>query len=133
LGFDIFILCNMCHENLMRDTFNKLNPSQIVDTLNFVANEINELYELLWSKRISFADATLDNVSEVNLVHHILVWAVSTVENSLTAQLILADGTGSKLIAKIKHDLKHTVEHMDIQHVTLEMESESDRCEQVEC
>lgn len=77
--------------------------------------------------------ATLVKIPEVKDVHHIHVWAISTVENALTAHLVLADGTSSESIAKVKHELKHEMEHMNIQHVTLETELESDHCEQVKC
>jgi cobalt-zinc-cadmium efflux system protein len=72
-------------------------------------------------------------VPEVKDAHHIHVWAISTVENALTAHLVLADGTSGEAVAKIKHELKHEMEHMNIQHVTLETELESDHCEQVKC
>ena len=31
---------------------------------------------------------------------------------------------------KIKHDLKHELEHMNIQHATLEIESSDENCEE---
>lgn len=74
--------------------------------------------------------AALVKIPEVKNVHHIHVWAISTVENALTAHLVLADGTNSETVAKVKHELKHEMEHMNIQHVTLETELESDNCEQ---
>jgi cobalt-zinc-cadmium efflux system protein len=77
--------------------------------------------------------AALIKIPQVKDVHHIHVWAISTVENALTAHLVLADGTSGATVAKVKQELKHEMEHMNIQHVTFETELENDNCEQVKC
>jgi cobalt-zinc-cadmium efflux system protein len=41
----------------------------------------------------------------------------------MTAHLILEKDLTEKQIAEIKHSLKHKLEHLNIQHITLETES----------
>jgi len=44
IGFDITIFRRMCHENLMMDSYNKLNHRHIdVQSFNFLANQISLL------------------------------------------------------------------------------------------
>lgn len=53
-------------------------------------------------------------------IHHIHVWAMSTAENALTAHLVVEDSISQDEISKLKHQLKHQLEHLGIQHATLE-------------
>jgi len=55
-------------------------------------------------------------------IHHIHVWALSTAENALTAHLVLNDSVTQEEISLIKKKLKHELEHLGIQHATLETE-----------
>ena len=65
--------------------------------------------------------------------HHIHIWAMSTTENALTGHLILKPGVTQQEQQKIKHDLKHALEHKNIHHVTLETETESPLGKTVTC
>lgn len=64
------------------------------------------------------------NIKEIKDIHHIHVWAISTSQNALTAHLILADHLQESAQVDIKNKLKHELEHLGIQHVTLETETE---------
>ena len=64
-------------------------------------------------------------------IHHVHIWAMSTTKNAMTAHLVLEKGLEEKQLAEIKHQLKHELEHLNIQHVTLETESEN--CHESEC
>jgi cobalt-zinc-cadmium efflux system protein len=59
----------------------------------------------------------------VKEVHHIHIWAMSTAKNAMTAHLILDNDLSEKQVAELKHKMKHDLEHLNIQHVTLETES----------
>lgn len=67
-------------------------------------------------------------ITGVKGIHHIHVWALSTLENALTAHVVLANHVTSAQTQSIKHDLKHRLEHLNIQHVTLETENEGETC-----
>lgn len=55
-------------------------------------------------------------------IHHIHVWAISTAENALTAHLVLNDSISHEEISELKSKFKHELEHLGIQHATLETE-----------
>jgi cobalt-zinc-cadmium efflux system protein len=65
-------------------------------------------------------------------VHHMHVWALSTTENALTAHLVV-DPEHMPLFDKIKHDLRHRLEHLDISHSTFEPEFANEPCAQPDC
>ncbi len=67
-------------------------------------------------------------IAGVKSLHHIHVWAISTTENALTAHLVLNQNTTIEQENTIKRELKHQLEHKNIQHVTLETERENDPC-----
>ena len=64
-------------------------------------------------------------------IHHIHVWAISTAENALTAHLVLNDPISHEEISKLKNEFKHELEHLGIQHATLE--TEISECEDDQC
>ena len=66
-------------------------------------------------------------------LHHIHIWAISTTENALTAHLVLPEGTTITEEEKIKHTLKHELEHNNIHHITLESEREGGTCSEENC
>jgi cobalt-zinc-cadmium efflux system protein len=66
-------------------------------------------------------------------LHHIHVWAISTTENALTAHLVLETNMSIEKEQKIKHRLRHDLEHKNIHHVTLETERENQPCEEEDC
>ncbi|MBE7413150.1 MAG: cation diffusion facilitator family transporter [Leptospiraceae bacterium] len=70
---------------------------------------------------------------EVKDIHHIHVWGISTSLNAMTAHLVIAKKTNFKLHANLKSKIKHSMEHLKIQHVTLELESEDEFCNRDNC
>lgn len=73
------------------------------------------------------------NTSGIIGIHHIHVWAMSTTENALTAHLVLADSISPEAAAEIKHQFRHTLEHLNITHATLETEYGSEDCRCRDC
>ncbi len=65
-------------------------------------------------------------------VHHMHVWALSTTENALTAHLVI-NPADLPLFDEIKHDLRHRLQHLDINHSTFEPEFADEKCEQEDC
>jgi cobalt-zinc-cadmium efflux system protein len=65
-------------------------------------------------------------------VHHMHVWALSTTENALTAHIVI-DPEFMPTFDAIKRDLRHRLEHMDINHCTLEPEFGTVECKQQDC
>jgi cobalt-zinc-cadmium efflux system protein len=65
-------------------------------------------------------------------VHHMHVWALSTTENALTAHLVIKPEL-LPTFNSIKKDLRHRLQHMDINHATFEPEIEEEECKQLNC
>jgi len=72
-------------------------------------------------------------VNGVKDFHHIHVWAISSTENALTGHLVIATNVTPAEEQKIKHDVKHQLEHKKIHHSTLETERENQPCEEIPC
>lgn len=62
-------------------------------------------------------------------VHHLHVWAISSSQNAMTAHIIVACDTDMETQNRIKNKIKHELEHVNIQHATLEFETENDNCQ----
>jgi cobalt-zinc-cadmium efflux system protein len=73
--------------------------------------------------------ASLQKVKGIKEVHHVHVWPISSTENALTAHLVFEAGIQGEREASIKRELRHLLEHHNIQHVTLETEREDCRNE----
>ncbi len=67
----------------------------------------------------------IENV--VNL-HHIHVWSMDSLNNVLTAHIVVKDNTTSGEIKEIKRKAKEIIESININHSTIEIEHESDLC-----
>jgi cobalt-zinc-cadmium efflux system protein len=73
--------------------------------------------------------AGIEKISGVQDFHHIHIWALSTTENALTGHVVLKREIGMEAQEKIKKEIKHQLLHFNIQHVTLETETETLACE----
>jgi cobalt-zinc-cadmium efflux system protein len=74
-----------------------------------------------------------EKIAGIKNLHHIHVWAMSTTENALTAHLVVDKNKEPDEITAIKNDLKHKLQHMNIQHITLETEFTNEPCKKPEC
>ena len=70
---------------------------------------------------------------EVVSIHHLHVWAISTTENALTAHVVLKQELDFQKINTLKRNIKHHLEHVNINHATLEFEVSNDCTDEVEC
>lgn len=61
-------------------------------------------------------------------VHHIHIWPISTNENALTGHILVSKSSSPEDIEKIKHTLRHELEHLNIAHSTLEVEFADSHC-----
>ncbi|MFI5124179.1 MAG: cation diffusion facilitator family transporter [Chitinophagales bacterium] len=75
--------------------------------------------------------ADVEKIKGVKDFHHIHIWALSTQENALTGHVVLEQKIGIEEQEKIKQEIKHQLLHANIQHVTLETETETLACESI--
>lgn len=55
-------------------------------------------------------------------IHHIHVWALSTSDTALTAHLVMDESLSHEQVSKTKDKFRHELQHLGIQHATLETE-----------
>lgn len=77
--------------------------------------------------------AVVTNMPGVMDIHHIHVWAISSTENAMTAHLVLANIMSHEEEQRVKSELKHALQHKNIQHITIETEREHDVCSTQVC
>jgi cobalt-zinc-cadmium efflux system protein len=73
--------------------------------------------------------AAAEKVAGVKGFHHIHIWAMSTTENALTAHLVVENNLDNMRLTAIKNELRHQLQHLNIQHITLETEFQNEDCE----
>ncbi len=73
---------------------------------------------------IKKVEASILKFKEVKQVYHIHVWALSSNENALTAHVVVCNNDIA-LFEKTKQKIKHTLQHLNIHHSTLEVETGS--------
>ena len=56
--------------------------------------------------------------------HHVHVWAISTTQNALTGHLVVSGELTNAQVEHLKQNIKHQLEHLNIQHPTLETETD---------
>ena len=83
--------------------------------------------------RLDDIKITAKKIPGVKEIHHVHIWAISTMENAMTAHLVLEQGITTDQEQIIKHKLKHELEHTNIHHITLETERENENCEAEGC
>ena len=76
--------------------------------------------------------AILDTYGVKDL-HHIHIWAISTTQNALTAHLIIEENLTNEEVGALKNEIKHKLEHLNIQHATLETEFTDQNCDNLDC
>jgi cobalt-zinc-cadmium efflux system protein len=76
---------------------------------------------------------SIGKIGGVRDFHHIHIWAISTTENALTAHLVVEPNANMEFIDQLKHRIKHELLHQNIQHATLEIETEDSPCDEPDC
>jgi len=71
-----------------------------------------------------------EKIAGVVRIHHLHVWAMSTTQNALTTHVVVQDHLSMKEIQRIKEELKHAFLHYNIQHSTIETETETTFCKE---
>jgi len=66
-------------------------------------------------------------------VHHVHIWSLSTMENALTAHISLNDSLSFDEKIGLVKNLKHELMHHNINHSTIEIETELTGCLHKEC
>ena len=71
------------------------------------------------------------NIEDVIDIHHVHIWTIEGNYNYLTAHIQINKDMKNDEIEKIKHNIKHKLEHLNINHSTLEFETSL--CDEMNC
>lgn len=71
----------------------------------------------------------LSNIKEIEEVHHIHLWSIDGVSNYATMHVIINNGN----IKDIKNKIKDELKHLNISHVTIEIEELDENCSEKNC
>jgi len=75
----------------------------------------------------------LRGVNGVKSVHHVHIWAMSTLENAITAHVVVDQDLSLAETDQIRKDLERAMQDMHIQHSTFEMETPEQACAHGDC
>ena len=75
----------------------------------------------------------MNNFKDIKSVHHIHIWAISSTTNALSAHIVLDSNYSLDELMNIKSKLKHELQHENIQHITLEVDTNKTECKEQEC
>lgn len=75
-------------------------------------------------------EKSLSEVRGIDSWHHLHIWAVSTTENAATLHVVLKDISE---MDKIKQLIKEALHHNNIQHITIECETNESSCKDKTC
>ncbi len=77
---------------------------------------------------INKIEQAISKISGVENIHHVHVWGISTTTNALTAHVLVNDNINMTEADKLKAEIKHELEHLNIHHATLEFEHSMNSC-----
>jgi cobalt-zinc-cadmium efflux system protein len=83
--------------------------------------------------QIAAVQEKIEKIRGVRGFHHIHIWAISTTENALTAHVVISKEAALNDLENIKQEIKHELLHLNIQHATLEMETDNAPCLEQDC
>lgn len=80
----------------------------------------------------SIVNKLLEN-KKINDIHHIHIWSADSIIPYVTLHVKVNDGLSTDEIIQIKNTIKDEFKKSNIEHITLEIEFESEHCNNVEC
>jgi cobalt-zinc-cadmium efflux system protein len=106
ISFVIMIVIFLSTWNLLKETV-RLSLDAVPENIDFAA-----------------VQEAIVKVPGVKKVNHIHIWAISTTRNALTAQIQMENGVNPDRIHQIKEVIRHDLEHLNLDHLTLETDFE---------
>ncbi|MDR0789791.1 MAG: cation diffusion facilitator family transporter [Bacteroidales bacterium] len=96
----------------------------LIDSVNLALDAVPEGIS---SVIVQKAMADVENVVSV---HHLHIWSLSTTETALTSHIVIRDFA---TLEQTKNELKHRLNELNVQHITLEFETENTECSDEDC
>lgn len=76
---------------------------------------------------------TILGTNGVKNMHHLHIWAMSTTQNAMTVHIVVPNNMTQTTITNLMSQIKHEMEHLNIMHVTIEIEQELHDCNEPGC
>lgn len=73
------------------------------------------------------------SIPQVLGIHDIHTWSMDGEFNIMSIHIVLADKTTTEEVEKIKQEVRHSTQHLNIQHITIEPEFENQHCQLEHC
>lgn len=70
----------------------------------------------------------ISGINGVENMHHVHAWALSTSANALTAHILVTGNLSMQQVDTLKIKIKHELQHLNIQHATIEFEYSMKNC-----
>lgn len=67
-------------------------------------------------------------IDKVANIHHTHIWSIDSLNNVLTAHVVISDDTTSRELVEIRKGIKKITESLGLEHSTIEIECESEFC-----
>lgn len=81
----------------------------------------------------SFVKEFMEQNDQIEDIHHIHLWALDDINNCMSCHIVLSNNTNISTIRKIKKKMKHEAMHHNISHLTIELEFENEKCDEMLC
>ena len=100
---------------------------------------LKEIFEIFMEKVPSdigvndVRNTLLKKFNEVEDIHHIHIWTLDGINNYITAHILLKDKMKNENIILLKKKLKEELNLLNINHSTLEIEYNNEKCEHKKC
>jgi cobalt-zinc-cadmium efflux system protein len=82
---------------------------------------------------IAHIEEEILEIQGIASVHHTHVWSLEGEKHMMSTHVVFSNEVEKEKIAVIKDEVKHVLEHLGIEHVTLETEFENENCESIHC
>ncbi|MDO4783254.1 MAG: cation diffusion facilitator family transporter [Capnocytophaga felis] len=106
----------------------------LISTWNLLSESVKLILDgVPQSIKVDKIKQLIEQHPKICSVHHIHIWALSSLENALTAHLVVEDDTTFEEIDTIKKEIKHTLQHEHIGHATFEIELSKMKCKCSDC
>ncbi len=98
-----------------------------------VYKNLNATFRILMQRKPDSVDESairneVLSIPGVKDLHDLHFWTMDGQYNVITLHVVVGDDHAIPEREKIKAEVKHALQHLDIQHVTVEIESESSQC-----
>ncbi len=80
-----------------------------------------------------FKKELIESNNEINDIHHIHIWSADGINTYMMMHVVVEDDIAVKDIIELKEEINNKATQYNINHLTIEIEFESERCQHGEC